>query len=137
MITVNNLHKIYGQGSTATHALKGVSLDIQPGEFVAIMGHSGSGKSTIMNILGCLDKPTEGKVFIEDHDIITLSPDQLADVRNQHIGFVFQSFNLIPVLTAFENVEFPLILLKGMSSALRKARVMNLLEQVGIDELAN
>jgi putative ABC transport system ATP-binding protein len=91
----------------------------------------------MLNLFGCLDKPTGGKVFIEDHDIITLKPDQLADVRNEHIGFIFQSFNLIPVLTAFENVEFPLILLKKDGPRARRKKVMDMLASVGIADLAN
>jgi putative ABC transport system ATP-binding protein len=90
----------------------------------------------MLNLFGCLDKPTGGRVFIEEHDIITLKPDQLADVRNEHIGFIFQSFNMIPVLTAYENVEFPLILLKKDGPAARKKKVMEMLAAVGIADLA-
>ena len=137
VIKMENVIKNYHAGKIEVPAIRGVNFTIEKGEFTAIAGPSGSGKSTLLNLCGCLDKPTSGKVYIEDHDIVTLSPDQLADVRNQHIGFIFQSFNLIPVLTAFENVEFPLILQKNYSTAQRKAKVMNMLESVGIDELAN
>jgi len=129
--------KNYKVGKMEVPALRGVDLSIEKGDFAAIAGPSGSGKTTMLNLFGCLDKPTGGKVFIEEHDVVTLSPDQLADVRNEHIGFIFQSFNLIPVLTAFENVEFPLILLKKDGPNARKKKVMQMLEAVGIADLAN
>jgi len=137
VIKMENVVKNYRIGRIEVPAVRGISFTIEKGEFTAIAGPSGSGKTTLLNLFGCLDKPTEGKVYIEDHDIIKLTPDQLADVRNEHIGFIFQSFNLIPVLSAFENVEFPLMLLKNYSPAQRKAKVMNMLENVGIQELAD
>lgn len=137
VVKMENAKKHYKVGKVEVPALRGINLSIEKGDFAAIAGPSGSGKTTMLNLFGCLDKPTAGKVFIEDHDIITLSPDQLADVRNEHIGFIFQSFNLIPVLTAFENVEFPLILLKKDGPNARKKKVMNMLAAVGIADLAN
>ena len=117
-------------------ALRGVSLNIEEGDFMSIAGPSGSGKTTLLNLLGCLDKPTEGAVKINDNDVSKYSSDKLADVRNKNLGFVFQAFNLIPVLTAFENVEFPLVLLVIKSQKTRKERVMNILNEVGWSELA-
>jgi len=137
VVKMENTIKNYKVGKVEVPALRGINLLIEKGEFAAIAGPSGSGKTTMLNLFGCLDKPTGGKVFIEDHDVITLKPDQLADVRNEHIGFIFQSFNLIPVLTAFENVEFPLILLKKDGPRERRKKVMDMLASVGIADLAN
>ncbi|MFA5113911.1 MAG: ABC transporter ATP-binding protein [Candidatus Margulisiibacteriota bacterium] len=137
VVKMENAVKNYKVGKLEVPALRGINLAIEKGDFAAIAGPSGSGKTTMLNLFGCLDKPTGGKVFIEEHDIITLKPDQLADVRNEHIGFIFQSFNLIPVLTAFENVEFPLILLKKDGPGIRKKKVMEMLASVGIADLAN
>jgi putative ABC transport system ATP-binding protein len=133
---MENAIKNYKVGKVEVPALRGINLSIEKGDFAAIAGPSGSGKTTMLNLFGCLDKPTGGKVFIEDHDVIKLKPDQLADVRNEHIGFIFQSFNLIPVLTAFENVEFPLILLKKDGPRARRKKVMEMLAAVGIADLA-
>lgn len=137
VVKMENAIKNYRVGKMEVPALRGVNLSIEKGDFAAIAGPSGSGKTTMLNLFGCLDKPSGGKVFIEEHDIISLNPDQLAEVRNEHIGFIFQSFNLIPVLTAFENVEFPLILLKKDGPNVRKKKVMDMLASVGIAELAN
>ncbi|MDD5594323.1 MAG: ABC transporter ATP-binding protein [Candidatus Margulisbacteria bacterium] len=136
VVQMQNVVKNYKVGKVEVPALRGINLSIEKGDFAAIAGPSGSGKTTMLNLFGCLDKPTSGTVLIEEHDIITLSPDQLADVRNSHIGFIFQSFNLIPVLTAFENVEFPLILLKKGNAKQRRDKIMNLLASVGIVDLA-
>jgi putative ABC transport system ATP-binding protein len=137
VVKMENTVKNYRVGKMEVPALRGINLSIEKGDFAAIAGPSGSGKTTMLNLFGCLDKPSGGKVFIEEHDIISLNPDQLAEVRNEHIGFIFQSFNLIPVLTAFENVEFPLILLKKDGPNVRKKKVMDMLASVGIAELAN
>lgn len=136
IIRMENVVKNYRVGKVEVPAIRGLSVSIDKGEFAAIAGPSGSGKTTILNLLGCLDKPTSGAVYIEEHDTIKLSPNEQADVRNQHIGFIFQTFNLIPVLTAFENVEFPLILLKKNPRE-RRRKVMDMLANVGIAELAN
>ena len=137
VVKMENVVKNYKVGKIEVPAIRGMTFAIEKADFAAIAGPSGSGKTTLLNLFGCLDKPTGGKVFIEEHDIITLKPDQLADVRNEHIGFIFQSFNLIPVLTAFENVEFPLILLKKDGPAERRKKVLKMLADVGIAELAN
>jgi putative ABC transport system ATP-binding protein len=118
-------------------ALRGVTLEIDEGEFTSIAGPSGSGKTTMLNLFGCLDKPTDGRVYIGEQNVARLSSNQLADVRNHNLGFVFQTFNLVPVLTAFENVEFPLILLKKGTPKERKDMVMGMLGDVGIAELAD
>ena len=107
VIQVEDVHKYYDLGETKVHALRGVDMTIQPGEFVAIMGSSGSGKSTFMNMLGCLDKPTSGKYILEGTDVSSLDKKQLAAIRNRKLGFVFQGFNLLSRTTALENVELP------------------------------
>ena len=109
MIELENIKKIYCLGGEEVHALDGVTLNVCEHEFVAIVGASGSGKSTLMNIIGCLDTPDEGKYYIDGQDVTTLSERELATMRNRKIGFIFQQFNLLPKLTAYENVELPLI----------------------------
>src|SRR5215813_8770636 len=131
VIRLERIHKIYKMGDIEVHALRGVSLEIGRGEFVAIMGPSGSGKSTMMNIIGCLDRPTKGQYFLEGQDVSTLNKAQLADIRNQRVGFVFQSFNLVPRTSAMENVELPL-LYAGVGSAERLRRAREALAIVGL-----
>jgi len=133
MIDVRDLTKVYGEGLTAVHALGGVNLVVRSGEFVAIMGPSGSGKSTFMHLLGCLDRPTSGSYRLAGQEVSRLGGDELALVRNRRIGFVFQSFNLLPRTTAQENVELPL-LYAGVPREARVRRAQELLEQVGLGD---
>jgi putative ABC transport system ATP-binding protein len=131
-IQVENVHKTYDLGEIQVHALRGVSLKVDPGEFVAIMGASGSGKSTFMNIVGCLDRPTRGRYLLEGQDVSNLSKTELAHIRNKRIGFVFQGFNLLPRTPALENVELPLIY-SGMQRKERLERAMEALRAVGLE----
>ena len=131
LIEIRNVTKTYGQGETAVHALRGVSLRVEAGEYVAVMGSSGSGKSTLMNILGCLDVPTRGEYWLDGSDVARLSEDQQALVRGRKIGFIFQSFNLIPRTTALANVELPLTY-AHLRRAERRRRANRALEMVGL-----
>ena len=133
IIDFRNIKKVYQTGSISFEALKGIFFKIEKGEFVSLMGPSGSGKSTLMNIIGCLDTPTEGSYYLEDQDVSGLTFDQLSEIRNQKVGFVFQGFNLLPYATAFENVELPM-LYNGKKTAERKERVEELLKMVGLYE---
>ena len=131
MIRIAHLVKNYQLGEVEVHALRGVSLDVRRGEFIAIMGASGSGKSTFMNIIGCLDTPTKGSYTLEDIDVSKLTRDELAHIRNNKIGFVFQGFNLLSRTSALENAELPL-LYSAITTAERHARALNALEKVGL-----
>jgi putative ABC transport system ATP-binding protein len=133
VLDVRDVTKVYGQGDTEVRALRGLSMTVERGEYVAIMGASGSGKSTLMNILGCLDIPTTGEYFLDGVDVSRLSDRQLALVRNRRIGFVFQSFNLIPRTTALANVELPLAY-AGMKAAERRRRARAALAMVGLSD---
>lgn len=132
MIDLKDIYKIYKLGDNEVHALDGVSLHIDQHEFVSIIGPSGSGKSTLMNIIGCLDVPTKGQYFLNGKDISKKSDDELAEIRNQTIGFVFQGFNLLPKLNAIENVELPLIY-KDISAKERHERAKKALASVGLE----
>jgi putative ABC transport system ATP-binding protein len=131
MIEFRGIKKVYHMGGHALEALRDVSLNIGKGEFVSIMGPSGSGKSTLMNIIGCLDTPSEGEYYLEGRNVAGLTFDQLASIRNRMLGFVFQNFNLLPYATAWENVELPL-LFNGKNAKKRRERVAELLKAVGL-----
>ena len=131
LIELRDVYKLYHMGSETVHALDGVSLTVDRGEFVAIVGQSGSGKSTAMNIIGCLDVPTSGSYHLGGVDVSTMGDDQQAEIRNRMLGFIFQQYNLIPKLTVRENVELPL-LYAGISAEERRARAMESLDRVGL-----
>ncbi|MFH1335741.1 MAG: ABC transporter ATP-binding protein [Candidatus Zixiibacteriota bacterium] len=133
MISMRNIRKVYSTGKVEVEALKRIDLEIGENEFVSIMGPSGSGKSTLMNLMGCLDTPSSGEYFLDGQKVENLNPNQLAEIRNQKVGFVFQSFNLLPYATAIENVEMPLIF-AGVTSRKRRKRAEDLLEKVGLKE---
>jgi putative ABC transport system ATP-binding protein len=130
---IENVTRVYTVGKVETQALRGVNLTIDSGEFLAVVGPSGSGKTTLLQLLGCLDRPTSGRVIINGKDVSQLNRDQRADMRRGTIGFIFQFFALIPTLTAYENIEMPL-LLNGHSASERRARVTELLETVGLGD---
>ncbi len=137
VIKLQEAHKIYHTGEVDVHAVRGVSLEISQGEFVALMGASGSGKSTMMNIIGCLDRPTRGKYFLDGVDISSLDRDRLADIRNQKIGFVFQGFNLLARTSALENVELPMLYTRQRTAgASQRERALKALEIVGLSDRA-
>jgi len=136
LIEIYDMHKVYNPGENEVRALDGVSLTIDEGEFVAIIGHSGSGKSTLMNMLGLLDECSSGSYFLQGHNVSSLSDDELSDIRNLHIGFIFQGFNLIPSLTAQANVELPLIY-RGMKKDEREQLAEEALERVGLTKRAH
>ena len=132
LVEIKDVCKIYNPGENEVRALDHVSLTIDEQEFVAIIGHSGSGKSTLMNMLGCLDVPTSGEYWLHGQDVSALSDDALSDIRNREIGFIFQGFNLIPNLTALENVELPLIY-RGVSKSVREELSVEALKKVGLE----
>jgi putative ABC transport system ATP-binding protein len=133
LIEITGLTKIYGMDEAAVSALAGVSVDVSRGEFVAIMGHSGSGKSTLMNILGCLDRPTEGTYLLDGRDVGQMSKDELAEIRNEKLGFIFQSFNLLPRLSALSNVMLPMLYnSEDINDAAAESRAIASLEAVGL-----
>ena len=136
MIDMRKIWKVYSTGSVEVEALRGIDLVIGENEFVSVMGPSGSGKSTLMNLMGCLDTPSSGEYFLEGQKVESLSPNELAEIRNKKIGFVFQNFNLLPYATAFENVEVPLIF-GGVASRKRKKRAMEFLDKVGLADRAD
>lgn len=135
-IRLSQVTKTYHLGGETVHALAGLTLEIQPGEFTAIMGPSGSGKSTLMNILGCLDRPTDGSYILDGQEVATLNDDQLATTRNKKIGFVFQSFNLLPRMSTLQNVALPMVY-AGVEKKERIARAQQVLTMVGLAERMN
>ena len=136
MIDLKNVTKTYMTGTVEFTALKNIDLSIKKGEFIAVVGPSGSGKSTLMNLLGCLDVPSSGEYILENHSVNKLTSNELADIRNTKIGFVFQAFNLLPYATAYENVEVPLLFAKA-SAKNRKKRIVELLSRVGLADKLN
>ncbi|MEH7120765.1 ABC transporter ATP-binding protein [Neobacillus vireti] len=136
IMQISNLKKAYKLGGEIVHALNDVSIEIEKGEFLAIIGPSGSGKSTLMNMIGCLDKPQSGKYLLDGKDIFKMDDNELATIRNQKIGFIFQNFNLLMKLTAIENVELPL-LYAGVSSKERRERAIQALDRVGLKDRAS
>ena len=137
LISVKKLVKTYKMGDTEVHALRGVSLDINNGDFTAIMGASGSGKSTFMNTIGCLDKPTSGEYYLDGIDALKMNRNQLAEFRNQKIGFIFQSFNILARTSALENVELPLVYNNKVGAKERRERAMKAFESVGLATRVN
>jgi len=133
VVETSGLEKVYTMGDMKVHALRGISLRIDPGEFIAVMGASGSGKSTFMNLVGCLDRPSAGRYLLRGQDVSRFSRDQLAQVRGREIGFVFQGFNLLPRTSALENVELPM-LYQGIAARERHARAAESLERVGLGD---
>jgi putative ABC transport system ATP-binding protein len=136
VVKIDNATRVYKIGTIETQALRGVSLSIESGEFTALVGPSGSGKTTLLQLIGCLDQPTTGKVFVSGKDVTSLNRNQRADMRRGHIGFIFQFFALIPTLSAYENIEMPL-LLNGHTANERRERVLELLEAVNLSDRAN
>ena len=132
LIKALDLQKTYQVGEVTVPALRGVSFQIEPGIFASFVGPSGSGKTTLLNLIGCLDQPTSGQLTVIDQEVAVLNYTERARFRGEHIGFIFQDFNLIPVLTVFENVEYPLIMVKNVPKKQRKEKVLSLLEAVGM-----
>ena len=136
VLELDGIEQLYGTGDAAVHALRGIDLQVEKGDYVAIMGPSGSGKSTLMNLLGCLDIASHGTYLLAGHDVASLDENELARVRNQEIGFIFQSFNLVPRMTALANVELPLVY-GGVRRAERRQRALEALDRVGLSARAD
>ena len=137
LIIGRNVSKVYQAGEVAVAALKGVTFTIPKGAFLSVIGPSGSGKTTLLNLIGCLDKPSGGRLFVAGEDVSSLGKTDAALFRGKHIGFIFQNFNLIPVLTAYENVEYPLFMVRNIPGAKRQKQVLDLLEAVGLIDQKN
>jgi putative ABC transport system ATP-binding protein len=134
LVQIREVHKRYRLGETTVHALRGATLDIQRGEFTAVVGVSGSGKSTLLNMVGCIDDPDEGEIIFDGQDLKKLDEDEKSRLRNEKIGFIFQSFNLIPVLNVYENVELPLLIHPKLSPEERHQRVVSAIADVGLSD---
>jgi putative ABC transport system ATP-binding protein len=134
LVVAEDITKDYRAGEVTVRALKGASFDIEPGSFISFVGPSGSGKTTLLNLIGCLDKPSGGRMLVAGMDISSFGKTDAAIFRGKNIGFIFQDFNLIPVLTVYENVEYPLLMVQNVPTGDRRKRVMNLLEAVGMSE---
>ncbi|MBI4688177.1 MAG: ABC transporter ATP-binding protein [Nitrospirae bacterium] len=134
LIVAENIQKDYKTGEVTVRALKALSFEIEPASFVSFVGPSGSGKTTLLNLIGCLDKPTDGKLKVADTDVLHLDRKQSASFRGSNIGFIFQDFNLLPVLTVYENIEYPLLMVQSVPASEREKRVTALLEAVGMIE---
>jgi putative ABC transport system ATP-binding protein len=134
IVSLKNVVKTYQLGETTVQALRGLNLEIQKGEFTALIGQSGSGKSTLLNLVGCIDHPNAGEVYFENENVTELSEAKRSTLRNHKIGFIFQSFNLIPVLTVYENIELPLIIRADVSATEREQRVLSALADVGLEK---
>jgi putative ABC transport system ATP-binding protein len=132
LIVADNIHKDYQVGDVAVHALRGVGFEIEPASFVSFVGPSGSGKTTLLNLIGCLDKPSAGTLRVADTDVVRMDRKESAAFRGRHLGFIFQDFNLIPVLTVYENIEYPLLMVQNIPPAERKGRIERLLAAVGM-----
>ena len=137
LVDAQGLEKTYCSGDVEVRAIRGVDFHIEPASFVSFVGPSGSGKSTLLNMIGCLDSPSGGSLRVLDTDVSTLNRRSAAEFRGKHLGFVFQDFNLLPVLTAFENVEYPLLMVQNWPADMRRQRVMELLDAVGMADQAN
>src|SRR6185312_10334961 len=134
IVSLKNVVKTYQLGETTVEALRGLNFEIKKGEFTALIGQSGSGKSTLLNLVGCIDHPNKGEVYFENQNITELSESKRSELRNHKIGFIFQSFNLIPVLTVYENIELPLIIRADVSAKEREQRVLSALQDVGLEK---
>lgn len=137
LVVAQNLEKTYEAGDIPVRAIRGIDFSIEPASFVSFVGPSGSGKSTLLNMIGCLDPPTGGRLTVADRDVTSLNPKQSAEFRGKHIGFIFQDFNLIPVLTVFENIEYPLQMVQNWPPAQRREQVNTMLAAVGMADQAN
>jgi len=137
IVRIENVFKEYTLGTSQVQALKGINLQIKSGEFLAIAGPSGSGKSTLLNLIGCIDTPSSGKIYINNQDVSGQTPDQLSELRARTIGFIFQTFNLFSVLSAAENVEYPLLQFKELTASERQERIIKFLDIVGLQAFAH
>lgn len=137
VVEIRNISKAYQLGSVTVQAIKGLSLSLQEGEFTALIGSSGSGKTTLLNLIGCLDEADQGEILIDQTNVRSLSEDQKSELRNKKIGFIFQAFNLIPVLNVYENVEIPLTIQKDLKPEERKTRVLDAIRDVGLQDFAH